>query len=128
MYVIIVVIIVIINELEMEINNGGFHQYYWNSSGNYANEVIKSLLEIGAPKTAEIVKIANSEFSNGIVPKERDKRIEELNLIEKKAKEKWNSLDLKFYSPNKETGEYEVDLHSDLLIDYIKKNKLKIEE
>jgi len=120
--------IVIINELEMEINNGGFNQYYWNSSGNYANEVVISLLNIGAYKTAEIVKIANSEFPNGKVPKDRGKRIEILNLIEEKAKEKWNSIDLKFYYPNKETGEFEIDLHTDLLVDYIKKNKSKIKK
>ena len=116
--------IVIINELEMEINNGGFNQYYWNSSGNYANEVVNSLSKIGAYKTAEIVKTANLEFPNGIVPKDRGKRIEILNLIEEKSNKKWNSLDSKFYSQVNENGEFESI--TDLLIDFIKKNKLKI--
>jgi adenosylmethionine-8-amino-7-oxononanoate aminotransferase len=35
--------IVYIEELEREINNGGFNQYFFNSSGNYATETINAL-------------------------------------------------------------------------------------
>jgi hypothetical protein len=112
--------ILIVENLEREINNGGFNQFYWNSSGNYANETIDALIKIGANKTAEIVKKANSEFKNGIVPKDREKRQDELELIEDKAKENWNNLDSEFY-------EYNDDL-TELLITFVIKNKSDFEK
>ncbi|MEZ4817521.1 MAG: DMP19 family protein [Flavobacteriaceae bacterium] len=109
-----------VENLEREINNGGFNQFYFNSSGDYSLETIDALLEIGAKRTAEIVKIANSEFKNGIVPKKRTKRQEELELIEEKAQENWNRCDSEFY-------EYKDNL-SDLLIAYVLKNKSDFEK
>jgi hypothetical protein len=40
--------------LESEINNGGFSQYFYNSSGDNAHETILSLNSIGAAWTAGI--------------------------------------------------------------------------
>ena len=36
-------VLLIIENLEREINNGGFDQFYWNSSGDYAMETINAL-------------------------------------------------------------------------------------
>lgn len=113
-------ILLIVENLEREINNGGFHQFYWNSSGDYANETINALIRIGANKTAEIVKKANSEFKNGSVPKDRAERQNELELIEEKAEENWNKCDSEFY-------EYQDDL-TELLIAFVIKNKLDFEK
>lgn len=44
--------------LEREINNGGFNQYFLNSSGDFAHETIKSLRTIGANHTADILQLA----------------------------------------------------------------------
>ena len=41
--------------LEREINNGGFTQYFFNSSGDFAHKTLQSLLTIGANKTADIL-------------------------------------------------------------------------
>lgn len=119
---------VLIGNLEREINNGGFNQFYWNSSGKYANETVEALKKIGAPKMSEIVLKANSEFPNGIVPKDREKRIKILTSIEKKSARNWNSLDLKFFRPNKKTGKMEIENTIDLLIDFIKENKVDFEK
>lgn len=110
----------IIENLEREINNGGFNQFYWNSSGNYANETIDALILIEAYKTAEIVKKANSEFKNGSVPKDRAERQNELELIEENAEENWNNLDSEFY-------EYNDDL-TELLITFVINNKSDFEK
>lgn len=115
--------LVIVENLEREINNGGFHQFYWNSSGDFAHETVKVLYEIGANKTAEIVKKANSEFPNGIVPTDRDERGEILYSISEESKSRWNELDFKFYGPNENTGEMEIENLSSLLIEFIKSNK-----
>lgn len=104
-----------VENLEREINNGGFNQFYFNPSGDFSQETVNALLEIGAEKTAEIVKKANSEFKNGTVPKDRTERQNELELIEEKAKENWNKCDSEFY-------EYQDNL-TELLIAFVIKNK-----
>ncbi|ARN77369.1 hypothetical protein BST97_04880 [Nonlabens spongiae] len=114
------IVLLIVENLEREINNGGFNQFYFNSSGNYANETIDALTKIGANKTAEIVKKANSEFENGTVPKDRAERQNKLELIEEKAEENWNKCDSEFY-------EYNDDL-TELLIAFILKNKSDFEK
>ncbi|WP_299385383.1 DMP19 family protein [uncultured Lacinutrix sp.] len=104
-----------VENLEREINNGGFNQFYFNSSGDFSQETVNALLEIGAEKTAEIVKKANSEFKSGTVPKNRTERQNELELIEGKAEENWNKCDSEFYK-------YQDNL-TELLIAFVIKNK-----
>ena len=101
--------------LEREINNGGFNQFYFNSSGDFAHETIESLKAIGAFKTAEIVELANKQFPNNSVPKERDKRQELLEEIEDDANETWEELDQRFF-------EYEDDLNS-INMEYVRKHQ-----
>ena len=60
-------------QLEGEVNNGGFSQFLYNSSGDFSNETATALREIGAEKTAEICDIVLSEFG-GAVPQNRDER------------------------------------------------------
>ncbi|MBP0902702.1 DUF4375 domain-containing protein [Mariniflexile gromovii] len=44
-------IFLLIDSLESEINNGGFNQFYFNSSGNFSHETVEALLQIGATKS-----------------------------------------------------------------------------
>jgi hypothetical protein len=48
--------------LEREINNGGFNQYFINSSGDFVHETINSLRTIGAHHTADILQAAIDSF------------------------------------------------------------------
>ncbi len=50
--------------LESEINNGGFNQFYYNSSGRFYNELPESLKIIGANKFAELLGNANRVYEN----------------------------------------------------------------
>ena len=64
--------------LEMEVNNGGFDQFFFNSSGNLANDVVHAFTEIGAVKTADICRKAVSVY--GVeVPADRDERYDILS-------------------------------------------------
>ena len=101
--------------LEREINNGGFNQYFCNSSGDNAHETILSLKAIGAGKTAEILQKAIDQFPKKFVPKDRDERTEIVEQIEDTANEVWEELDERFF-------EYEDDLNT-LNIEYVKKYK-----
>lgn len=101
--------------LEREINNGGFNQFFCNSSGDNAHETILSLQAIGATKTATLLQKAIDQFPNKTVPAERDERVEMVEQIEEMANDVWEELDEEFFA-------CEDDLDA-LNIEYIKKNK-----
>jgi hypothetical protein len=105
---------VYIEELEREVNNGGFDQYFFNSSGNYAMETINALRIIESKIFLDLLEKSINAFADGIVPKDRNERQRILLEIRKINEEFWYSLDEEFYK-------YEEDIHK-LLIDYIKNN------
>jgi len=104
-----------VQELEREVNNGGFNQYFWNSSGDYAMDTVEALKAIGANKTATIVQKAIDRFPNANVPVNKDEREELVEKIEETANPVWNELDQKFFL-------YEDDINT-LNIEFIKKNR-----
>jgi hypothetical protein len=54
-------------EVESEVNNGGFSQYFLNSSSESASFVVDALEILGAPKTADICKRAiGAAFPDGL--------------------------------------------------------------
>lgn len=91
--------------LEVEINNGGFNQYFFNPSGNYSLETLQALKLINANKTSLIHEKAISIFPNSIVPKNRAVRQELLDEILEDEKKNGilNDADDDFYK-------YEDDL------------------
>ena len=101
--------------LEKEINNGGFNQYFCNSSGDNAHETILSLKAIGADRTADILQKAIDQFPGKKVQKDRDERNKIVEQIEEVVNEVWDELDQQFYK-------YQDDLNT-LNIEYVKKHK-----
>ena len=89
-----------IGELEMEVNNGGFNQYFVNSGQNCL-ETLKALKKKGKTKTAKLLEsainlinpnhISESEF----VEKLRKREVEE--LYDEKISAELNKLDEEFY-------------------------------
>ena len=71
----------ICNLLEEEVNNGGFDQFLYNSSGDYAHRVEECLRIIGANKTADICHTAFAAFGKPI-PQNRNKREKFLDKME----------------------------------------------
>ncbi|MBE6870440.1 MAG: DUF4375 domain-containing protein [Ruminococcaceae bacterium] len=67
--------------LEMEVNNGGFSQFFYNSSGNFSNELVSAFTMIGANATAAICQKAISAFGRDI-PVDKDEREEMLDKLE----------------------------------------------
>ena len=60
----------LIDELEAEVNNGGFHQYFYNSAGDHTAETIQALEAIGALHMTDIVRRAAAMFPGGMPPKD----------------------------------------------------------
>jgi hypothetical protein len=103
-----------IEELEREVNNGGFSQFFFNTSGNYTNGVIQALKDVGSTKFLKIVESAISQSPNSEVPKDRQQRQVLLANIEIKANPEWDKLNNEFYK-------YEEDLYG-LMLAYIQNN------
>ncbi len=101
--------------IEREINNGGFNQYFINSSGDFAHQTIQSLTAIGATTTADILQKAIEQFPDKKVPQDKDERIELVEQIEETANEVWEELDQKFF-------EYADDLNT-LNLNFIRQHK-----
>ena len=112
-------VVLIIENLEREINNGGFNQFYFNSSGNHAEVTVENLRKIGADKTAELVEKANFEWPNNKVPVNRNERQAILEQIENKAEQVWEDCDQLFYK-------YEDDI-AGLLMDFVNANRTDFE-
>ncbi|MBN2194921.1 MAG: DMP19 family protein [Polyangiaceae bacterium] len=72
---------VAVEELQMDVNNGGFDQYYFNSSGDTAWFAPTALRTIGADKTASIVEKANAMFGPEGPPKDREQSQEALERL-----------------------------------------------
>jgi Domain of unknown function (DUF4375) len=79
-----------------EVNNGGFNQFFYNSTGNETAEIIQALETIGAPKLADIVKRAAAKFPGGRPPKDRLARGRLLQRIDPEIKV-FERLDKEFF-------------------------------
>ena len=91
------------NHLEGEVNNGGFSQYFYNSSGNNANRVAECMEAIGAIRTAEICRAAIAAFPKPL-PEDREEREEFLDeFLTEDVEEILEECDSAFY-------DYEDDL------------------
>ena len=101
--------------LEMEVNNGGFSQFFYNSSGDFSNELVGAFTAIGANATAAICQKAISAFGRDI-PVDRNEREEMLDELENdKIDEILEECDSAFC-------DYEDDLNQ-LNYDFVMKNK-----
>jgi len=106
--------VVYIEELEREVNNGGFSQFFFNTSADFTEEIINVLKIIGPTKFTEIVQKAVAQFPNSYVPKDRTKRQKILERIENEADPVWDNLGAEFYK-------YEEDIYT-LMRRYILSN------
>ncbi|WP_162914316.1 DMP19 family protein [Taklimakanibacter lacteus] len=84
-------------ELEAEVNNGGFHQYFFNSAGNLAHHVVEALRAIGATAMAGIaqraIKAAGYDASES-----HQVRRERVAALAPEPLEMLDALDQEFYA------------------------------
>jgi hypothetical protein len=58
----------LVGALVAEVNNGGFDQFFFNSSSDRTPDILRALELIGASKTADILKRAAAKFPGGMPP------------------------------------------------------------
>lgn len=100
-----------VGQLEAEINNGGFSQFFLNSSGDFTAETLTALEKIGARKTKQIVQEAASLMGD-TVPSNRNARQGLFEAKSEEIEEQLDDLDARFYL-------YEDDIAS-LVNDYLR--------
>jgi hypothetical protein len=85
-------------ELESEVNNGGFHQYFLNSRGALAPYVVDALTAVGAVATASIVQQALALVGPDVFWSDDAARKAHISELSSRAKEKLHDLDQAFYA------------------------------
>jgi hypothetical protein len=85
-------------ELEADINNGGFNQYFFNSSGRLAPFAAKALQAIGAARMAAIVDEAIAVVGREIPWADDRERQERVHGLSDADREKLSALDGRFFA------------------------------
>ena len=99
--------------LEDSVTNGGFIQFFFNSSGQFTHEVFQAYLAIKAENTVDILTKAIYLFP--VIPVPKNLRIRQQILMEKDTNiDLWDELDTQFYK-------YEDNIIS-LTLEYVRNN------
>ena len=99
--------------LEDNVTNGGFIQFFFNSSGQFTHEVFQAYLTIKAENTVDILTKAIYLFP--VIPVPKNLRIRQQILMEKDTNiDLWDELDTQFYK-------YEDNIIS-LTLEYVRNN------
>lgn len=80
--------------LDAEVQNGGFSQFYFNSSGDLAPHAVAAARAVGAAKIADLVQKANGLFGKPGPSADRNERMDQLSKVDLQA---LNELDTQFY-------------------------------
>jgi hypothetical protein len=83
---------------QAELNNGGMHQYLFNSSGDFAQETPDVFRRIGANEAARLLEVANAFFGPAGPPADRDARTAMLLAFPKEVEDRIHSLSAEFYA------------------------------
>ena len=101
--------------LYVEVNNGGFDQFFFSDAGQLAGDALKGLEFLGARGTADILRRAMSIFPNGNVPIDQTERQKFLSdSLTDDQKHMLEKCDDEFYKSTEPV--------SDLLTEYIEKH------
>jgi hypothetical protein len=103
--------------LEAEVNNGGYNQFYFNSSGQFYKQLPEALRLIGAYKFADLTIRANNTYEkeNAKITKYQDGTIE--GFSKSYDDNPLNKFDDEFYDLYKQEDLQKIQ------VDYIRKHK-----
>ena len=109
--------IYIIWALEAEVNNGGYNQFYFNSSGQFYKHLPEALRLVGAYKFADLTQRANEIFEkeNEQITKEQDGTLE--GFSKSYENNPLNDFDDEFYEL------YQTENLQQIQVGYIRNNK-----
>lgn len=91
-----------IEELDGEVNNGGFAQYYFNSGGDHWRDALSGLAAIGATKRHEIMAATIERFGQSAPSSVRDSRNSQLSKVVRKKEDPFSEQDTAWYKTEDE--------------------------
>ena len=100
---------------ETEVNGGGFSQFFFNSGGNFASEIVNAFTTIGAIKTAAICQQALIVIGSDMPIDHNERQEWLLNYENEETEAKLSQCDDAFYR-------YEENLNA-LNYDYVMKHE-----
>lgn len=81
-----------------EVDNGGFHQYLYNSTGMLANEALRGAELIGATEFADLFREVLGMVSGDLFVEDREQRVESLEGLSDEALAGLDRLTERFYT------------------------------
>ena len=79
------------NWLAREVQNGGFHQYFVNSAGDFWKDVLSGLASIGDNDGLALFRQALSIFPDSSPSEKRDSRLKQIDELNEDGEDKvWN--------------------------------------
>jgi len=108
-------VILAVEALEREVNNGGYSLFFENSTREFAPFIVRALVRIGCPKTAEITQRAIDALHLPILNVEA---IEAAMAADKVSEDDLNECDQSYYEGTEDIAGQ--------LFSFIKKNKNSI--
>jgi hypothetical protein len=110
--------------LESEVNNGGFEQYFWNSSSALSDVALDAYLAIGADKYVDFLKRALGVMENDSSATRRKRFANDWPAYRKACPPILDALDNEFYSAgcgSPDSGGRDTNLDR-MKIEYIRRN------
>jgi hypothetical protein len=86
-----------VDEVLGEVNNGGFSQYFFNSSGDRTENAVAALTAIGALDAADVMREAIALFPGGDVPTDCQERRVLLGKAGEEVDALWENQDAEFW-------------------------------
>ena len=93
-------IALLVNEFDSQVANGGFQQYFFNSSGEYALETLGILQAVGARETAQLLEQALTVFPNSEPSQDNAQRADQVARLNDDQLKKLESLSQAYYQQN----------------------------
>ncbi|MCB0018284.1 MAG: DMP19 family protein [Anaerolineales bacterium] len=84
--------------LESEVNNGGFDQYFFNSSGDLALDTLVDLTAIGAEEAHGLLREAVALMFEGAPARQRERRWEQMEAVDETKRAELEGLDTRFFA------------------------------
>jgi hypothetical protein len=85
--------------VELEVTNGGFHQYFWNTDGEFRKEAVEGFWQLGAKAHAQEMQKANDIYERN---RERLKKFKQKGtkeaFSESNEDDPWDACDREFYN------------------------------
>jgi hypothetical protein len=100
--------------LESEVNNGGFEQYFWNSSCTLVDVALEAYRAIGADGYAQLVQKAQDIMGNGSSAARRREFNSDWRAYKKACSTSIDALDEEFYAAkggSPDSGGQDTTLH-----------------